>query len=160
MPSHGVGLCGVISEVDGSVPTVSRSQDPRFLFRLGLRLTALLRGNRRLQARRNVLPQQEQVRVKRYFFGLHRLLKGAFAGAGRVVLGLRPNVATMAPRSARPRQQIAHCAMVARSAPRRPHAPVIQGRRNSAERGRTRHLYLAHDWQHVGGEGVRGDGQP
>jgi hypothetical protein len=44
----------------------------------------------------------------------------------------------------------AHCAPAVM-----PSAAVIQRRSDGAERGRTRGLYLAHDRQHVGGEGVR-----
>jgi hypothetical protein len=38
----------------------------------------------------------------------------------------------------------------------RSHATLVQRRCDGAERGRARGLYLAHDGQHVGGEGVRG----
>ena len=72
----------------------------------------------------------------------------------RIVNFCRPRLAFVR-RSARPRQQIAHRAVVPSPAARRPHAPVIQRRGDGAERGRTRRLYLAHDGQHVGGEGVR-----
>jgi hypothetical protein len=58
--------------------------------------------------------------------------------------------------SARPRQQVAHRAVMPCPAARRANAPVVQRLGDGAERGRTRRLYLAHDGQHVGGKGVRG----
>jgi hypothetical protein len=55
-----------------------------------------------------------------------------------------------------PRQQIAHYAVVPTSSTCPGDTPVVQGGCDGTKRGRTGGLYLAHDREHVGCEGVGG----